>query len=71
MANRFDIHPCDLRHKLDATVPKLLSLQGDIPTSLLLIQAAEKQVHLVVQFLIWMIACLLALWTLTLVYGSF
>jgi hypothetical protein len=38
---------------------------------LLLIQAAKKQVHLVVQFFVWMISRLLADWTFTLMDGLF
>jgi hypothetical protein len=58
------MHPCDLGHQGRATMSQLLGLQGHIPTALLLIQAAEQQVHLVVQFLVWMIIKLLAIWTL-------
>jgi hypothetical protein len=65
-AYRIDMHPCDLGHQSRATTSQLLGLQGHVPPALLLIQTVEQQVHLMVQFLVWMIARLLAISTLTL-----
>jgi hypothetical protein len=62
-----DMHSCDLGHQGCTTMPQLLGLQGRIPATLLFIQPAEQQVHLMVQFLVWMIIRLLAVWTLTLI----
>jgi len=52
-------------------VAYLLSLQGYVPPLLLLIQATEKKIHLVMQFLVWMITRLLAIRTFTLMHNSF
>jgi len=68
--NGIHAHPCDLRHQLSPTVSQLLRFEGYIPSSLLLIQTTEEQIHLVVQFLIRMVSWLLAIRTFTLVYGS-
>jgi hypothetical protein len=63
-ADGVDMHSCDLGHQGRTTMAQLLGLQGHIPAALLLIQATEQQVHLVVQFLVWMIIRLLTIWTL-------
>jgi len=47
-------------------VAYLLSLQGYVPPLLLLIQATEKKIHLVMQFLVWMISSSLTVLTFTL-----
>ena len=49
---------------------QLLRFEGYIPSSLLLVQTTEEQIHLVVQFLIRMVSWLLAIRTSTLMYGS-
>ena len=66
--NGIDMHPCDLGHQGRTTVSQLLGLQGHIPTTLLLIQTTEQQVHLMVQLLVWMATRLLATWTLASMY---
>jgi hypothetical protein len=65
-ADGFDMHSCDLRQQGRAAVSQLLGLQAHVPAALLFIQPAEQQVHLMMQLLVWMIARLLAVWTLTL-----
>jgi hypothetical protein len=60
------VHTCDLGHQSRTAMPQILGLQGHVPSPLLLIQATEQQVHLVVQFLVWMIVRLLAIRTLAL-----
>jgi hypothetical protein len=62
------MHSCDLGHQGRTTMSQLLGLQGYIPAALLLIQATEQQVHLMVQLPIWMVTRLLATWTLALMY---
>jgi hypothetical protein len=60
-----DMHPCDLGHQGRTTMSQLLGIQGHVPTALLLIETTEQQVRLMMQFLVWMIIRLLAIWTLT------
>jgi hypothetical protein len=61
-----DMHSCDLGHQGRATMSQLFGLQGHVPPALLLIQTTEQQVHLMMQFLGWMIVRLLTIWTLAL-----
>jgi len=63
------MHSCDLGHQGRTTMPQLLGLQGHVPSALLLIQTTEQQVHLMVQFFVWMIVRLLAIRTLALMDG--
>jgi hypothetical protein len=39
-------------------MPQFLGLQAYIPTPLLLVEAAQKQVHLPMQYLIWILLSL-------------
>ena len=65
-ADCIDMHPCDLGHQGRTTMSQLPGLQGHVPSALLLVQTTEQQVHFMVQFLVWMIVSLLAIWTLAL-----
>jgi hypothetical protein len=65
-ADRIHMHSCDLGHQGRTTMPQLLGLQGYVPSTLLLIQTTQQQVHLMVQFLVWIIVSLLATRTLAL-----
>jgi hypothetical protein len=65
-ADGFDMHSCDLRQQGRAAVSQLFGLQAYVPATLLFIQPTEQQVHLMVQFLVWMISRLLTIPTLTL-----
>lgn len=67
-ANGIDVQAGDLGHPGGSTMPQLLGFQGHIPASLLFIQTTEKQIHLVMESLVWMLFRLLAIWTLALVY---
>jgi hypothetical protein len=67
-ANGTNVHTCDLGHPRGTTTPQLLGFQGYIPTSLLFVQAAEEQIHLLMEFLVRMFFSLLAIWTLALVH---
>jgi len=51
-----------------SSVTHPLGLQGYVPAALLFIQAAQKQIHLLMQFLIRMIDLLSATGTLTDMY---
>jgi hypothetical protein len=65
-ANCIYMHSCDLGHQGRTTMSQLLGLQGHVPSALLLIQTTEQQVHLMMQFLVWMIVRPLTIWTLAL-----
>jgi len=67
-ADGFDIQAGDLRKEHIATVTHLFGLQGYVPTPLLFIQAAEKQVHLMMKLPIRMLLGLATLWALTLMH---
>jgi hypothetical protein len=66
-SNRLHIHSGNLGQEMITPMTRSLGLQGNIPTPLLLIQAAEKQVHSPAQFLVGMFTRLLAVGTSTLV----
>ena len=61
----------DLREQPITAMTDLLGLQRHIPAPLLLVQAAEEQVHLSMQFLIRILARLTAIRTSALVYFRF
>jgi hypothetical protein len=66
--DRLDINIGDLGQQEIATFTYPVGFHGYIPTALLLIQATQKQIYLVMQLLIWMKCFLLATGTLTNVY---
>lgn len=53
-----------------ATVTHLLGLQCDVPAALLFVQAAQKDIHLVMDLPIRLILRLQTIWTLAFVYLS-
>jgi len=40
------VEPCDLGHEADASMSEALSFDRGVPTALLFVQAAEKQIDL-------------------------
>jgi hypothetical protein len=65
-ADGIHVHSRDLGQPDRTTMPQLLGFQGHVPSTLLLIQTAEQQVYLMMQFLVWMLVRLLAIRTLAL-----
>jgi len=61
----FLIQSGDLRKQTNAAMAYPVGFHRYIPTALLLIQAAQQQVHLRVELLVGMIFWLLAVWALT------
>jgi hypothetical protein len=61
--DRFLIHAGDLREQGYAAMTQPVGFHGHIPAALLLIKAAQEQVHLPVQLPLGMIRRLRTLWT--------
>ncbi len=67
-SNRLHVHAGDLRQQTITPMADSLGFQSHVPTSLLLVQTAEEQVHSSMQFPLWMFSQLLAVGTFALVY---
>ena len=62
------VQPGDLRQAAHATVTEAVGFQHHVPPPPLLIQAAQEQVHLLMQLLVWVLGGLLAIGTTTSVH---
>jgi hypothetical protein len=63
-ADGFHIHPGDLRQQRITAMADLFGLQGHEPPTLLFVQAAEQQIHLMMELAVRMIGRLQAVATL-------
>jgi hypothetical protein len=52
-ANGFLVQTADLRHKLDATMTIAFGFDRRIPATLLLVQATQQHIDLMVQLFVW------------------
>lgn len=52
--DRLFVQACDLREQAISTGTDAVGLHRDIPATLLFIQSAQQQIHLPMEFLIWM-----------------